>query len=161
MDRKSRSGGASRHLMQRKERRREEPQSRILRVLRGAGIGLLTGLLFSLLLLVISAGILLKSEDPDALLLPVSLSVLFISSILVGIVSEKASNAPFLPTGLTAAVLWLLVTLLASLAFEGGNGVLPTVYAWALRIPQLLFVLFGSFLAKNRPRRVDPRRRRR
>ena len=147
----------------RESRRKEakKPLNPLIGLLRGTGIGILSGTITGILILLISAWILLSTEDPDALIYPASLLSLGIASLICGIVSVRLSSAAYLPTVLSAAVVWLILTFLASPVIGSGAGALPNVYAIAFRIPQALLVLLGGFLGKNRPRSAKPRRRKR
>ena len=136
------------------------PVSPLLRILRGTGIALCVSCLTAVTLLAVTAGIVYSRPDPDSFLIPTSLLVLVAASLLCGVVAERVSGAKPLPVGAIAGTVWVILTFLASLALGGGAGALPSVYAMALRIPQLLLVLLGAFLAKRRPRRASPRRRR-
>ncbi len=135
-------------------------KSPLARIARGAGLSLLFTCLFSFLLLLTAAGISSAYTDPDALLFPLSLLILALSSILCGMTATRLSRAEPLPTGLFSGVLWVLFTFLLSFFVGDGVGALPSVYSFALRIPQLLLVLLGAFIAKRRPRRISPHRRR-
>ena len=152
---------SERRTTRRKTRSAEAaPVSPLLRILRGTGIALLAAALCAVALLLIASGVVYSSSDPDPLLIPVSLLVLAVSSLLCGAVAERVSGAECLPVGTVAGVLWVLLCFLLSLAAGNGAGALSPVYSFSLRIPQFLLVLFGSFLAKRRPRKVHSRRRR-
>lgn len=136
------------------------PSSPFVRILRGTGIALLASSLITLALLLLAAGFVYSRPDPDPLLIPASLLVLAVTSLLCGVIAERISGAECLPVGMVAGVTWVLLSFLVSLAMGEGAGALPSVYALALRIPQLLLVLLGAFLAKRRPRKAGSRRRR-
>lgn len=144
----------------RKRNEKKEEASPIVRILRGALIGILTGAVLGGLLLLIVSGVVASRSDPDAVLYPAALSLLFVVSILSGLIAARVSGVSTLPIGGTTAACWILLTVLLSLTIGDGSGAFPSVYAWALRIPQALFVLFGAFLGKSRPRKGGSRRRR-
>ena len=148
------------------ERRRErrgtantETASPLVRALRGAGIGILAGSLLGAAMLFICAGIVSAQGDPSALFYPVALALLGVASLVCGLIASRAANGVFLPSGSRAAAGWVLLTFLLSLCLRGGIGAVPTVYALALRIPQAALVLLGAYLGRNRPRKVERRRR--
>lgn len=153
---KSRSNESRRNA----HRDRQIPRSPLVRIARGAGIAMIASLLFSFLLLLIASGIAVSYSDPDALLFPLSFLILAVSSLFCGVIAMRLSHAEALPTGMVAGGLWVLITFILSLTIGDGVGSLPTVYAFALRIPQFLLVLLGSFIAKRRPRKITSRRRR-
>ena len=139
---------------------RKIPKSPLVRIARSTGIAMITSLLFAFLLLLIASGIAVSYADPDALLLPLSFLILALSSLFCGMIAVRLSHAETLPTGMVAGGAWVLITFILSLTVGNGIGSLPSVYALALRIPQFLMVLLGSFIAKRRPRKITSRRRR-
>ena len=139
---------------------RQPPKSPLVRIARATGIAMIASLLLALLLLLVASGIAVSYSDPDALLLPFSLLILALSSLFCGVIAMRLSHAEALPTGISAGALWVLITFTLSLIVGDGIGSLPSVYSFALRIPQLLLVLLGAFIAKRRPRKITSRRRR-
>lgn len=138
----------------------KENENRLLRLLRGSGIGILSAAVIGSVLLIIASGIVYSQPDPDSLLYGAALLVLAVASLMGGVIAERVSNLPVLPVGMTTGIGWVLLGFLLSLVLGDGVGAFPSVYALALRIPQFLLVLLGAYLAKSRPRKVTSRRRR-
>ncbi len=128
------------------------------------GRALLCGVGFAaaacILLSALAAAAACLSTDPNALIAPLSLGVLGLSSLLGGYVSYRCARTSAALCGFaTGAVLVVLFFLLSYLVPRATNTAWPAAVRWGLRGGVLLFSLLGSTLASYTPRRRSPRRR--
>lgn len=135
------------------------PSNPFLRIFRACGLGVLGGALIGILLLVIGAYVVSGAEDPDRFLRPIALLALALSSLCCGFISVHFAEQSAFPVYVLSAILWLFVSFSVSLCLPAGIGGFSPIYSIALRILQLIFVLLGAFLGKNRPRRIKHRGR--
>ena len=140
--------------------RTEKVSAPSIRLLKSAGIGTLAGALLGAVLLPVFAGIAYTQPDPNALIYPLSFGLSAITSLCGGLVAARYSKRPFMQSGAVCAGIWIFLTFLLSQLFQGEPGALSPVYSIAARIMQAVFVLFGAFLGRERPRKAERRRRR-
>ena len=137
------------------------PRSPFLRILRASGLGIFAGSAVSALILLIGAFAVSQTEDPGMLLQPIAILSLGFSSVICGFVTVRSATGTSFPVYAVSACLWILLCTLFSMLLPSGVGGFSSVYSALLRLLQVLFVLLGAFIGKNRPRSVNRRGRKR
>ena len=129
------------------------------RLLRAMALAVPVTLATALLLALIGAGVLSALPDPDTSLLPLGLSILLLSALLMGLVIGKRTGDRLLPGGLLGGLLLLGIMYVLSFPFAHREGVaLPGALALPLRGAVRLFCLLGSYLGGHFPSRAPIRR---
>ncbi len=130
-------------------------------VLRNSLAGLLSFAVVGLILISVVCGIAYSSQDPDSLIMPMSLASLLPSMFAAGFVcAKKTGDAPLLCGIVTGGIITVFIILISWLL----QGASVSGYAFwqqsLLHGIAILFCILGSF-AGNAKRKVDPRKRRR
>ena len=112
-------------------------------------IAVLSGLLCTVLLLLMGAAAICAQKDPAVWILPVSIASLLIASAICGIVGGR-SSAPLLCGFCGGGMYVLLITLLSFLPFSDSHTALPAVWNILLHIGMIGCSLLGAFLSKKR-----------
>lgn len=123
-----------------------------------SGIGALTALGASALLILLGGAICAASEDPLSRILPISLITLYLSSLIGGLVTRKLHGKASLLSGLCCGILLAVFFLLLSLFFPDSQ-TFSFPLALFLRSMILVFSILGGYLGSPRAKKTSPRRR--
>ena len=123
-----------------------------------SGIGFLSALLFSLPLTLIGAVVCASSHDPLGRILPISLIILYLSSLFGGWITRRLHRTSALLCGLSSGILLMVFSLFLSLFFPDSQ---PFSFgiAFLLRALILFFSILGGYLGAPRPKQRKKRRR--
>lgn len=129
-------------------------------------VGTLVGMAVAALLLLLAAAILITGADPTRRVTPVAVTILWISSFIVGFSAQKLyRGSRFFPVGPLSAGVWVLTVYLLSYIGRVNQPLvenaasLSSVYTVAIRLISAGLVLFGAFSALRRPQKQVHRRR--
>lgn len=110
-------------------------------------LGTLTFLITSFVLLAVASMICLKLPDPSVFLFPFSLVILFLPSLIGGIVAVKVRGGAAIPIGLMTGVILFLLSLMAALLLPGApSGTLSFSLSLILRLLIPVFSTLGALL---------------
>jgi hypothetical protein len=109
----------------------------------------LSGLLCTVLLLLVGAAAVCAQEDPAVWILPICLAALFIASAVCGIICGQ-SSAPLLCGFCGGGTYALLLTLLSLIPFADSHTALPAVWNILLHIGIVGCSILGAFLSQKR-----------
>lgn len=127
---------------------------------RATGRGLLASLISLLLLCTAGAAVAFSSADPDALVTPISLGVMFLSCLIGGLVTFRSQRqAPLLCGLLCGLCLVLSLGFLGLFLPDSLRGGWPTALRWGLRGGMLGFSLFGAVIASYAPKKKRHKKR--
>ena len=108
--------------------------------------GYATGLLLSFVLALIFSGISLSANDPDRLILPLSLVSVYLSSFTAGFVSQRIHRENKLICGTVSGILFATTYMLISLFFSNdGYQSLGFVPSSLLRLACIASSVLGAF----------------
>ena len=123
-------------------------------MLQSALFGALCGMLSSLVLLFIVALICYRSPDPDALLSPLALGALFVSSFVSGFAALRRNRTSALLCGAAAGILLALFFLALSFFFVGKTeDALSPVLSWLIRAAMIPVAAVGGFAGLPRKKK--------
>ncbi len=123
-----------------------------------SALGFLSSLLISLPLTLLGGVICAISSDPLSRIFPVSLVVLYLSSLFGGWMTRRIHRESALLSGLSSGILLTVFFLFLSLFFpDSGN--LGFGVTFLLRALILFFSILGSYLGAPHPKRHKKRRR--
>ena len=129
-------------------------------------VGTLIGMAVAILLMLLAAAILITGADPTRRVTPIAVTILWISSFIVGFSAQKLyRGSRFFPVGPLSAGIWVATVYLLSCIGRLNQPLvenaasLSSVYAAAIRLISAGLVLFGAFSALRRPTKQVHRRR--
>ena len=127
---------------------------------RATGRGLLASLLSLLLLCTAGAAAAFSSADPDALVTPISLGVMFLSALIGGLFAFRSlRRAPFVCGLLCGLCLLLASAFLGLFLPDALGGTWPTALRWGLRGGMLGFSVLGAVMGSYAPKRKRRKKR--
>lgn len=135
----------------------ENANKTVFSTLLGVGITLL----LSLILILSAAFILSLTSDPRPLVMPLGLTILYLSAFAGGTVSAKISEGLISPA--LSGLITTALILLASLAYPGKgdmSAVIKSIAFSAIEISSLIGGIAYFFVATKRERRKKTKRRR-
>jgi hypothetical protein len=124
-----------------------------LQLARAVGCGLLAAIACGLVLSLVAAGIAYASADPDALILPLALGILGLTSLICGFVTRRVSRLPLLPSGGSAGLALLLLSFVLSYPFGGEPNSLSPTHVWVLRGGIVALTLLGAAMGATLPKK--------
>ena len=134
---------------QNKKRRPSEDRDRFSVLCKNASLGASFSLLCATALMLIGALLCLRSVDPLALILPIGLSVLYLSALLGGIITVRRQGARALLCGALCGIFLLVFFWIVALFFRG-EASFSFALTFLLRLLIPLFSIFGAFLGQKR-----------
>lgn len=127
---------------------------------RATGRGLLASLISLLLLCTAGAAAAFSSADPDALVAPISLGVMFLSSLIGGLVTFRSQrHAPLLCGLLCGLCLVLASGFLGLFLPDSLRGGWPAALRWGLRGGMLGFSVLGAVIGSYAPKKKRRKKR--
>jgi hypothetical protein len=127
-----------------------------LRALCAAGIGLAVAAAS----LLVGCAAAFRSPDPAALVLPLSIAAFYLSATACGIAAGYKSDAP-LVHGMTAGIVYCLLTALLSLLPFGQESGLATLHSLLLRSASVPVAMLAAGIGHRRTHRPGNRRKKR
>ena len=142
-------------------RQRDEDEPIFASAMRGSLSGLLSFIAAGIVLITCAAAVAYTRPDPNALITPLALVALFLSSFAGGFTTvRRAGSSPML-CGILCGGAITVFTMIAALILRGVTGSGYELWQAAiLHAATVLFSTLGSF-AGNAKRKVDPRKHRR
>ena len=129
-----------------------------LRLARASALGTLSSCLAALVLSLVGAAAVSGGSDPDLTLLPLSIGVTALSTLLGGLVTRRTSHLSPLACGLAHGACFLLLTMaLAGLADT--DDAMRAALRWGLRASALAFSILGALMGANLPKARKRKRR--
>lgn len=139
--------------------RPKEGNGGVSSLLQNALFGSFVGLLCALILLLAGAAIAIKSDDPDAVISPISLFALYASAFFGGFLALRKNRSSALLCGSLCGVFLLIFFLVLSFFLRGyTDSHFSSAIAWLLRIAMLPVSAAGGFLGMSQKRKKSKRR---
>ena len=133
------------------------PTARFLALIRSSAIGVGCSLGVALLLLLLSASLLVGMTDPTTWTYPASLTILYLTALLCGLLTKQLSAESSWLCGLTAGTLLLLGCLSIGCFFPAEEIHSPAMLFG--KLPTLLLPFAGTYLVRKKSRKHARRRR--
>lgn len=142
----------------RPKRHSGEERTSFSQLLQSAALGCAIALLCATLMLLLGALLCLRSDDPQALVLPWGLGTLYASALLGGTVAVRRSNGNSLLCGALCGIAFLIFFWIVSIFFQECDSFsLPL--SLLLRALVAFFAILGALLGRKRSSRRLHRKR--
>ena len=129
----------------------KSPTAHAVALIRSSAIGIAGSLGIALLFLLLAASRLRHADDPIAYTFPIAIGILYLASLLGGLLTTLLSKAsPWLCGAISGGELILLCSLLrCTLPYSGTQQIISSFFS---QLPILPLAVIGAWIGRKRPR---------